>query len=226
MILTCIRITKTQEGITMKSLFEFKLFIGFVLSLTAFNLYSQYNWDYRSIALTGGETGTWNHHIFMPCVLYNGDSARYEMWFGASTNGPRPYRIGFAYSSDGNSWHIHPTPVLEPTNGAWDASSMEGPTVLRIDGEYKMWYDGETNYVWGIGYATSSDGINWIKDTVNIMILDSDSANSFSPSVLYTQEKGYMMWYSSVSSVESWIEYATSEDGINWINTGNISPLI
>ncbi len=103
----------------------------------------------------------WYTHVFMPCVLYNPDSSRYEMWFGASGASTRPYSIGFAYSSDGIHWAKHPTAVLVPDPGTWDESTVEGPSVIRENGQYKMWYHGNslTDTIIGIGYATSPDGI-------------------------------------------------------------------
>src|SRR5210317_652590 len=64
-------------------------------------------------------------------------------------------------------------PVLtigEP--GSWDDFVAYLPTVLKIDGIYHLWYEGarETTNA-KIGYATSSDGINWEKYTGNPVLV-------------------------------------------------------
>ena len=157
---------KTVNKFFYNALFHTLLFLSLC--------YGQGNWtkDSANPVMSGGYAGSWDHHVFNPRVLYNSDSSRYEMWFGAtanfSTNYGRPYKIGFAYSEDGINWTKHPTPVLEAEPGAWDEWTVEGHTVLRENGMYKMWYFGSDNeYNDGIGYATSPDGIHWTKNPNN-----------------------------------------------------------
>lgn len=60
-------------------------------------------------------------------------------------------------------------PVMSPGNpvftvgesGQWDESFVGSVTVLFKDEEFHMWYGGADASVSSIGYATSSDGINW-----------------------------------------------------------------
>ena len=108
-------------------------------------VFGQLPWtkDPNNPILSGGGSGSWNEHVLWPTVLYNADSTRYEMWFTATTNPPgqKPFRIGFAISSDGISWEMHPDPVLEPDAGTWD-ESLEDMRVIRENGQYKMWYVG------------------------------------------------------------------------------------
>ena len=107
--------------------------------------FAQLPWtkDPANPVMSGGASGTWNRHVFFPHVIYNADSSRYEMWYGASfQSGTRPYRIGFATSPDGITWTHNPNPVLEPTAGSWDESTVEGAMVIRENGQYKMWYSG------------------------------------------------------------------------------------
>jgi hypothetical protein len=79
-----------------------------VLVLSSSETFAQVQWiKYAgNPVLSGGEYGSWNRQLNMPCVLYNADSARFEMWFAASAYpyGPVfPYKIGFAFSDDGRS---------------------------------------------------------------------------------------------------------------------------
>jgi hypothetical protein len=178
-----------------------------------------------------GSSGTWNRHVMFPSVLYNPDSSRYEMWFTASA-GPgtpdwRPYRIGFATSPDGRNWIMYPNPVLEPDAGTWDETTIDHATVLRENGEYKMWYTGWSpgGPEFKIGYATSPNGINWTKDTVNNPVLGPGAATWEDGgvgycTVMHEQGAEYKMWYCGLN--KTWAPdsgmtgYATSADGITW----------
>jgi predicted GH43/DUF377 family glycosyl hydrolase len=166
----------------------------------------------------------------MNSVLYNADSLRYEMWFTAGAQISFPYTIGFAKSVDGITWEVYSSnPVLSPEAGKWDAYTVLAPYVIRENGQYKMWYTGcaTAQLLYRIGYATSSDGINWARHTSN-PVFEPGTANWESASVAYgcimPYANGYKMWYSGGSS--SWSEtaigYATSLDGITWERyTGN-----
>ncbi len=193
--------------------------------------------DSRNPALSGGADGSWNRHVFMPCVLYNADSARYEMWFGGSygpgTSNWRPYRIGRAVSTDGISWTMDPSPVLTPDAGTWEAYTIEQPMVIREDGNYKMWYTGSPDWiVTKIGYATSPDGIHWTKYSGN-PVMDVGKAaweagGPYSCSVL-PSSGGYRMWYGAYEAVPSQVArigYATSLDGITWQRDTVNNPVV
>jgi len=159
----------------------------------------------------------------MNSVLYNADSSRYEMWFTAGAQAPFPYKIGYAKSYNGIIWEIHSAnPVLTPTPGEWDAYTILDPFVIRENGQYKMWYAGieTTALLTKIGYATSTDGINWIKHPDPVLLAGTaswESAAVSHPSVM-PYSNGYKMWYSgsAAGASESAIGYATSPDGINW----------
>jgi predicted GH43/DUF377 family glycosyl hydrolase len=203
-----------------------------LLALLAINdnqAFGQYVWtkDARNPILSGSGNETWNKHLFQPSVLFNADSAQFEMWFGAAA-GPetptwRPYHIGFAVSDDGINWTIYPTPVLSPDPSTWDEFTVEQPRVIRENGQYKMWYTSLKNdftYKW-IGYATSPDGINWTKYPDNpVLGLGTsawEDAGPYSCSVMPVTG-GYKMWYAACAypSQISNIGYATSVDGIVW----------
>jgi predicted GH43/DUF377 family glycosyl hydrolase len=213
----------------------FVLVAVFVLVSTSI---AQINWrkDPGNPIPLNGPNGTWYRHVFFPCVLYNPDSSRYEMWFTASA-GPgtpnwRPYRIGFATSPDGISWTVYPNPVLEPDAGTWDETTVDHATVLRENGEYKMWYTGWslTSPEFKIGYATSTNGIDWTKEMLHNPILGPGIAAWEDGGVGYCTVMsvpggGYKMWYCGLN--QTWVPdsgrtgYATSSDGISWQRMNN-----
>lgn len=200
-----------------------------VLAVGAGQAVGQYTWtrDARNPVLSGGAGNVWNHHVFMPCVLYNTDSSRYEMWFGTSFGSPsHPYQIGFATSRDGINWSMYPNPVLSPTSGTWDELMVEQPVVLRENGQYKMWYSSWLNvaplYPGYIGFATSPNGILWTKYSGNPVMGPANlgwegAGGVYSCSVL-PGTGGYQMWYGGADSVNEAfsIGHAVSSDGISW----------
>jgi len=176
--------------------------------------------------LSGGAVGEWNRNVFMPCVLYNPDSLRYEMWFSATastTPTGRPYNIGFATSPDGITWTAVDTAVLKPTPGTWDEFTVEQECVIRENGQYKMWYGGsQINFQnTSIGYATSTNGRDWIKYADNPVLGPGTAkweAGGPSHGFVLPVTGGYKMWYTGWESTFTYsnIGYATSTNGIDW----------
>jgi predicted GH43/DUF377 family glycosyl hydrolase len=122
-------------------------------------------------------------------------------------------------------------PVLNPgESGEWDSQFVFSPSVLfdSATSVFKMWYGGGDG-IWGsdgdwsgcIGYATSSDGINWDKWEKN-PVLDVGLEGEWDdyvvamPYVLLI-DSTYHMWYGGAADQSTiQIGYATSPDGINW----------
>lgn len=164
------------------------------------------------------------------------ESHRYKMWYAGQTFNSYRYEIGYAYSPDGIHWTKHPEAVLSVGDAiAWDNCFLEGPTVLKENNLYKMWYaaydcavngqstDGKVN----IGYATSPDGINWTKFAGNPVLTTTadhwDAVTVQDPCVVLYNNT-YHMWYGGVDVDENYFQqtgYASSSDGIHWIKSVN-----
>jgi len=135
--------------------------------------------------------------------------------------------IVLSLAASGCGWIKYPlNPVLRPGSvGSWDADDVEHPTVIK-DGEiYKMWYAGLKDEAEAIGYATSTDGISWVKDASN-PVLEAVQAETWGdekisePAVIKDGDI-YKLWYTGFTEPGDFggsIGYATSTDGINWIN--------
>ncbi|MFA5164247.1 MAG: LamG-like jellyroll fold domain-containing protein [Candidatus Omnitrophota bacterium] len=113
--------------------------------------------------------------------------------------------------------------VLLNRGTQFDASAIYSPSVIKDGETYKMWYTGNVNSVYRIGYATSTDGLNWTRvdgpqqylSVINISTDRFDKNHAGFPSVIKDGET-YKMWYSGYNG-EFWrVGYATSPDGINW----------
>jgi hypothetical protein len=90
------------------------------------------------------------------------DGGLYRMWYGTRATSGVPSSIAYAESTDGVSWAKHPTPVLETVPG-WDSEMLYAASV-HFDGlRYHMWYTGANGNRAAIGYAVSTDGIEWTR---------------------------------------------------------------
>jgi len=169
--------------------------------------------------------GDWDGgRIRYPAVITDGGT--YKMWYvGIDLNGVG--RIGYATSPDGITWTKSiSNPVLDVgAQGEWDAAELETPFVIKEGPtSYKMWYSGcDADGIWHIGYATSSDGINWVKHPSN-PVLDPGQDNwnnvyMHGPFILY-EDSLYKMWLHTVGDDGSgrtpYMAYATSTNGITW----------
>ncbi len=185
--------------------------------------------------------------IGQPSLLFENDTIK--MWYGAagvSGIGDTVVRgrISYAYSIDGVNWikQNPPTPVLNVgAPGTWDARWLDTPAILRDDTEYKLYYYGDSGWVFvsAIGLATSPDGIVWTKYGSNPVIQKSDSILDWdglwieSPAVLYDADADtYRMWYTGVAwdtlmpyDQHIQIGYAVSGDGINWVKDTVNNPV-
>lgn len=82
---------------------------------------------------------------------------------------PEPlYNIKYAESKDGRNWNQTGTVAIELQD---DEGGLVSASVIRTDGIYKMWfgkrkatdYRNNPDNTYRIGYAESTDGINWIR---------------------------------------------------------------
>jgi hypothetical protein len=181
---------------------------------------TQTEWDYPgNLVLDLGASGEWDGvHVSEPTVLFDG--TEYQMWYAGQWHG-LPYRIGLATSPDGITWEKHlGNPVLDSgASGTWDDFHVFSPTVLFDGTEYKMWYAGGYSNS-RIGYATSTDGIVWVKHPNPVLDVGEygtwDDYNLYSLTVLFDGIE-YQMWYTGFDGSYSRIGYATSADGIVWV---------
>ncbi|WP_455391920.1 LamG-like jellyroll fold domain-containing protein [[Eubacterium] cellulosolvens] len=179
--------------------------------------------------LSKGPGSTWDvNGVSSPSVLYNGTG--YMMWFRGMTS--TKWEIGLATSNDGISWTKYGgNPVLRlGPSGSWDDSYIGAPSVSYDGNIYKMWYQGEkTNFK--IGYATSTDGINWQK-YANNPVLDLGVGGSWEDIFVcgpFVNFDGlvYHMWYGGKKGATQIykVGYASSYDGTNWTKYPN-NPIL
>ena len=160
--------------------------------------------------LVAGNNSSWyNTFVSSPSVLLEGGV--YKMWFTAAdlvinsqpTDGKG--NIGHATSTDGINWTVYPAPVLIAGDQAnWDAASIAEPSVLKVGSTYHMFYSALDQWTvenFQVGYASSTDGINWIKSTQNPVLqignnIQWDRFWASHPGVIYEPSVNkFKMWY-------------------------------
>jgi beta-1,2-mannobiose phosphorylase / 1,2-beta-oligomannan phosphorylase len=113
-------------------------------------------------------------------------------------------------------------PLFSGTNiESWDKHIRERGFILFEDGIYKMWY---TGYIGGdndpksLGYATSADGINWTRCPKNPIFSEKWTEDMF----VMKHDGKYFMFAEGKNDVA---HHLTSEDGINWLEQGDLVML-
>ncbi len=103
---------------------------------------------------------------------------RYKEWLRAGKTFSPQYDIWDGTSRDGRFWRVGGSCVTS----AHDGAAIATPSVIRIDGDYHMWYSyrsgaehHEPGGGYAIGYALSSDGVRWKRGDDNVGLGVSES---------------------------------------------------
>lgn len=211
----------------------------FLLLLLSLNLYSQVHWTKHPDNPVMVATEEWEGDYVLPRSVIYHDSI-YHMWYWGATDNNFGYEaIGYAISPDGINWTKDTNnPVLEPgPEGAWDDHLIHGCSVILHDSIFHMWYNGHSGQDieknWGIGYATSPDGINWSKDTNNPVMVQGqvgewDELEIELNSVIHDGDN-FQMWYDGIGyNGGQWCVragHAISPDGVNWMED-SLNPIL
>lgn len=115
-------------------------------------------------------------------------------------------------------------PVLTPTPNGWDVGGVYLPRVVHDDTTFRMWYLGYGEHLHGpgmVGYAVSSDGVNWKKYPKPVLLPGSQGAwdsSSVTGGSVIRNGTHYVMWYRGLGPSFEFgaVGLATSADGINW----------
>lgn len=168
-----------------------------------------------SVIYSDGSNSAWNSGSYGACdILYNAagsdtivapvDKAsvwanKYVMYYDGTTGADE--FLGLAVSNDGVNWQGYnggANPVLDSSASGWDSGYVGFGTVVKeSDNLFHLWYSGGSDYSLnnGIGYASSTDGINWTKDDSNPIFHKTDGVawrdnRTYTPMVI-----GDEMWF-------------------------------
>ena len=146
------------------------------------------NWTTYPSPVLSPTPGTWDAYtVEAPMVIRQ--SGQYKMWYTSFLSPTSPNSTGYATSLDGIHWTKYAgNPVLGPGKAAWEAGGPYACDVIPFPGGYKMWYSGSdaTFQKGNIGCATSTDGIAWIKDTVNNPVFKAGASGQWDDGVVTT----------------------------------------
>lgn len=124
------------------------------------------HWSDPVIVLAPNPDSGWEDGINRPTVLKR--DGVYHMWYTGQAHDQS--RIGYATSNDGRNWkRMSPKPVLAPGQ-PWEKAALMCPHVLwdETQGLFRMWYSGGGQYEPdAIGYASSRDGLTWMRHAEN-----------------------------------------------------------
>ena len=185
------------------------------------------NWTMYPSPVLSPSPGTWDAYtVDIPMVIRQ--NGQYKMWYTSFLSPTSPDYLGYATSPDGIHWTKYSgNPVMGPGKAPWEVAGPYGCSVMPFQGGYKMWYAGvdATFLKDNIGYATSTDGIAWVKDTIDNPVLKPGAANQWDdffvgvPQVLQIGST-YYMWYTgwqSSANPEAVGVASSTDGGKTWI---------
>lgn len=182
-----------------------------------------------------------------PTVILDGPT--FKMWYeGRSGASGTVSQIIYCESTNGVNWTNFAvcTGLTPHTNVSFGSARVADPTVVKDGSTYKMWFEAVESSPGGvdgpatIGYAESSDGINWtVKDAAGNVgaaagpVFGPGAAGSFddtsvnAPSVVIDgaafPSEPFLLFYEAAddaTSPETKIGLATSADGKSWTRRG------
>lgn len=188
-------------------------------------------WSDGLMVIPGGGPGDWDQNKDPGTVLRINDTLR--MWYSGFQNSSNDASYGYGWSLDGITWSLRLIPVLEKESGCWDQWGLSSTPRVYYDGfSYHMWYSAVTHLFpvtrLAIGYATSSNGINWAKDLINSPVITTGPEGSFydtkvTASLVVNYRDTLHMLFAGFNG-DGYVPicyhqnfgYAYSPDGINW----------
>jgi hypothetical protein len=182
--------------------------------------------DPQNPVMTPEAEGDWEVDSYISLAAIH-DGTQFRMWYGGCDS--VSCQVGMATSPDGSVWTRYSENPVYGTGpvGSFDYGSAQPGTVIRRGGLYHMWYSAvDTNKFYGsgsIGYATSSDGVTWVRYPSAVLEpgpLQWESSLVYGPGVIF-DGASYHMWYTGIWAIGNialgaQIGYATSPDGISW----------
>ena len=189
-----------------------------VLDYTAIGLATSddgINWTKQGKVLEMGGVDDWDgHHVELPELYYDSEIGLYAMLYSGMDRSNYPLagfiKIGLALSFDGYDWMKYENnPVMDVgANPSFNDIGVGGPSILKTDGIFEMWYTGiqiveDDNNSWDslkVGYAVSLNGTSWIQYPTNPVMLaaEGDSTVFWAFDVIWDEADDlYKMYFES-----------------------------
>lgn len=188
------------------------------------------HWSIPEVCLQFDDNSSWEKDLNRPVVIQKGKT--YHMWYTGQADGHS--WIGYATSTDGKNWkRMSDKPVLSPEL-PWEKVAVMCPHVNwdKEEKVFKMWYSGGEQYEPdAIGYATSTDGLNWNKHPSNpVFAYDENNEweqRKVTACQVIKRKNDYLMFYIGFKSLNyAQIGMAKSKDGITGWERFSENPII
>ena len=189
-------------------------------------------WTWDETPVYTADTVGWDAKILPESMAHTPDGG-YIMAY--ESNWCTDSQVGILFSDDGLTWEAYndPTtndeslqvsdPVLSPTGieDDWDRQALTSPLIFATDSGYELFYIGQyrnigskmSKFDWSwLGYATSTDGSEWERYSMN-------------PVIELEHESG-CPWMSGIKVDDTYYLYLALNAGANGIGviTGTIDP--
>jgi len=179
--------------------------------------------------LTSGARGEWDDGFVIPCSVLLLEDGSYIMYYlgGREYFRLKDFFIGMASSKDGIQWikfndpetREHPFANSDPvfknsSDKGWDSGIIWIADIMEQPGGYGMYYTGintaGNSLSHGIGYATSKNGIQWVRYQGNPILTPRDdpfytdkkeTGGIDNPSLLFLDTICYL-YYDYASNIE------------------------
>ncbi len=164
--------------------------------------------------MAGDGSGFDATYVGHPSVVWDAGAGKFKMWYAGYQSTAGRWEIGYADSTTGTAWTRRNPPVLTVGGvSEFDGAGVYDPVVTLEGSTFKMCYTGEEllTGIRRVGYATSSDGITWVKEGPSAnpsgYPYTYDEIHLRPGGVVDRSPSGYLMW-------------PTGEDRFGWKRLG------
>ncbi|MBI5000760.1 MAG: M20/M25/M40 family metallo-hydrolase [Euryarchaeota archaeon] len=159
------------------------------------------SWNKHGVVLDIGNSSDCDSmRAYSPSVILDGTT--YKMWYTGWDGIAQ--RILYAESSDGLTWVKNRVALDVGAFNDFDRLGASAPVVLHSGAQYRMWYTGHNGSTDYVLYASSSNGIDWIKKGLCVNsapIGELDSGRIESPGAIIVNGTTYV-YYSGQDYLE------------------------
>lgn len=188
------------------------------------------HWSEPQIALGPDPNSNWEKIVNRPSVIRLADG--YHLWYTGQVEDRSA--IGYAFSPDGFSFQRQRARPVLMAEHPWEDVAVMCPHVVydQASGLFRMWYSGGEQYEPNaIGYATSLDGLAWVRHERNPIFQPEPSNYWEQQRVTACQViptgNWHLMFYIGFSNVHTaQIGLARSKDGISGWERHPANPIV
>ncbi len=150
-----------------------------------------------------------SNHVNDPSAVRVG--ARWRMYYTDAATGEDD-RVWLAEGDAVTGFHRVAMVLDVGAAGSWEAEKVGRPSVLYEGGVDRMWYDGQAGGRRHVGYATSTDGVHFVRHPSNPVFRDAGAVDVKRVGGVYVMLRE--------ATDGTW--WATSDDGVCWNDRGRL----